>query len=74
MDAEVSRDLINFPYVARITWTRHPNWNAICQWVIEHYGLPGDRFVAHPDENSMTWMFNSAKDQLFFILAWGDDQ
>jgi hypothetical protein len=45
----------------------------MCVWAIEHFGLPGNRFITHATEDSMEWMFNSVDDQLFFILAWGND-
>jgi hypothetical protein len=45
----------------------------MCAWAIEHFGLPGNRFITHATEDYMEWMFNSIEDQLFFILAWGHD-
>ena len=74
MATQISGNSINYPHVTRITWTRVPNWNEMCVWAIEHFGLPGNRFITHATEDYMEWMFNSAEDQLFFILAWGNDQ
>ena len=46
----------------------------MCAWAIEHFGLPGNRYRTHATEHLMEWMFNNVEDQLFFILAWGNDQ
>jgi hypothetical protein len=74
MATKTGRNSINYPHVTRITWTRVPNWNEMCAWAIEHFGLPGSRYITHATEDYMEWMFNSIEDQLFFTLAWGNDQ
>ena len=61
----------------RIPWKTHhdiPTWNQKCEWAVKTFGLPGDKFDTHATEDYMEWMFNSIEDQLFFILAWGNDQ
>jgi hypothetical protein len=63
-----------FQYPVKITWKRSPKWNQICAWGIEHFGLPGSRYITHADETCMTWQFSSQQDQLLFALAWGDDR
>jgi hypothetical protein len=65
---------MNFNYPVRITWERNPKWNEICAWGIEHFGLPGDRYITEPDEKYMCWRFVSPQDQLLFVTAWGNDQ
>ena len=74
MATKTSGNLINYPYVTRITWSRVPKWNEMCAWAIEHFGLPGNRYITHATEDYMEWMFDSIEDQLFFTLAWGNDR
>lgn len=63
----------HFQYAVRLTWQRHPRWNDICAWAVEHMGLPGDRFVTSPTEHHMDFYFRDPRDQLLFITAWGND-
>ena len=65
--------LTRYQYPVRITWARHPRWNLICAWCIEHLGLPGDRYITDVQEDHMQWYFLAREDQLLFTLAWGDD-
>lgn len=74
MATKTSGNSINHPHVTRITWARVPKWNEMCAWAIEHFGLPGDRYTTHATEHYMEWMFDRIEDQLFFTLAWGNDQ
>ena len=73
MATKTSRDL-EFKYPVKITWTRRPPWPTICAWGVEHFGLPGQRYITEPDEEYMTWHFASVYDQLLFVTAWGNDQ
>ena len=64
---------VNHPVTLR--WDIMPNgglWNEICAWTVEHFGLPGHRYRTEVTEEKMTWYFNCEKDQLMFIIAWGD--
>lgn len=72
MDTKASRDL-RFPYSVRITWDQEPNWNEICAWALEHFGLPGHRFITEPSEDYLQFHFNNNQDQLLFVTAWGHD-
>ena len=39
-----------------VPWTsdmRREDWDAICAWVVEQFGLPGDRYLTHPDLNEI---------------------
>lgn len=37
-------------------------WNETCAMVLEVFGLPGDRYTSHPEQDSMTFNFKSKKD------------
>ena len=45
-------------------------WNVTCAWAIEHFGLPGDRYMTHPTEDFMDFVFRDDKDAAFFKLRW----
>ena len=64
----------DFAHQVLLTWERNPNWNNICAWTIEHFGLPGHRYVTIPSEQCMYWKFVDQQDQLLFVTAWGNDQ
>ena len=72
METQVDRNL-EFPHRVRLTWERNHKWNLICAWALEHFGLPGDRFMTGPTENFMDWYFRSQDDKILFVIAWGDD-
>ena len=48
----------------RIPWQSQSNlwWNETCALIVEHFGLPGDRFTSHPQEDEMSFLFKSEKD------------
>jgi hypothetical protein len=56
----------------RIAWSRDfgnsEQWNDVCAWAIENFGLPGDRFQSHANVNYMDFVFNSNKDALLMAL------
>jgi hypothetical protein len=62
-----------FCHSVRLTWARHPKWNEICAWTVEHMGLPGHRYITSPDTEFMDWHFRDVRDKLIFITAWGND-
>ena len=39
-------------------------WNELCARVVDHFGLPGDRYVSHPEEEWMTFGFKNENDYL----------
>ena len=49
-----------------------PWWNETCALVLEHFGLPGDRFVYHPYEDYMTFDFTNEQDYLLGELLLSD--
>jgi len=64
---------VMFDHAVKLTWERHPKWNEICAWGIEHFGLPGNRYTTEVSEEYMCWHFASPQDQLLFVTAWGND-
>lgn len=37
-------------------------WNETCAMVLEVFGLPGDRYTSHPDQDVMVFNFKNKKD------------
>ena len=65
-----------YPYPVTLDWAVRPEmekWNEICAWTIEHFGLPGIRYVTEISPERMTWYFETIEDKLLFVVAWGDD-
>lgn len=48
----------------RVPWQGQDGlwWNETCISVLEVFGLPGDRFMFHPQENYMEFSFTKEKD------------
>jgi len=47
-------------------------WNETCAMVLEHFGLPGDKYTSHPTENAMSFIFHDAKDALLCKILLSD--
>lgn len=45
-------------------------WNEICAWVIEQYGLPGNKYEWHATEDTMDFIFADERDALHCLLRW----
>lgn len=43
-------------------------WNETCANVVEHFGLPGNRYTTEVSENSMKFFFHDEKDALMCML------
>ena len=57
----------------RICWQKGDtitNWDEICIWAIETFGMPGKRFTTHPTEDYMDFLFSDEKDAIHFSLRW----
>jgi hypothetical protein len=57
----------------RICWQKGDtitNWDEICIWAIEQFGLPGTKFTAHPTQDHMDFLFSDEKDAIHFSLRW----
>lgn len=51
----------------------HQHFTSIQSWLHEHCGGPGGRYVIVGYNNAIVIDFDEEKDQLFFILKWGND-
>ena len=58
---------VRIPWVTR---NRPTTWNEVCAWVLEEFGLPGDRYITHPDLDAMTYLFRDSKDAVLMTLRW----
>jgi len=47
-----------------VPWDNQPNiwWNETCAQIMEHFGLPGDRYTTEASENFMKFNFKDEKD------------
>jgi hypothetical protein len=48
-----------------ISWQQRADslqWHTLCASVVEHFGLPGDRYTSHPTENNMQFVFKNDHD------------
>lgn len=61
-----------FKYNVRIAWMYGDtvsNWNEKCATALELFGLPGDKFITHPTEEYMDFMFTDERDAIHFSLV-----
>lgn len=57
----------------RIFWQKGDiitNWDEICIWAIEQFGLPGTKFTSHPTQDYMDFLFSDERDAIHFSLRW----
>lgn len=55
----------------RISWeTKDDNhrWDKACIYALQTFGLPGDRFETHSNEEWMDFEFKNSKDALIFLM------
>lgn len=45
-------------------------WNEACAWAVENFGLPGDRYITHPNERHMLFLFKNSQDAVMMTLRW----
>ena len=62
--------------VVHIPWSKkldsEPAWNEITASIVEHFGLPGDRYVTELNENYMKFKFHNDKDGLMCKILVSD--
>jgi hypothetical protein len=61
------------PYSVNIPWRNGDtveSWDRTCSWVIEHFGLPGDRYQFHAGYDQMLFEFERSEDAVLFALRW----
>jgi hypothetical protein len=66
-----------FLYPVNIKWGSDgletiTQWDQVCIWGIETFGLPGEKYVTDINDNSMTWMFRDPQDAVFFKLKFSE--
>jgi hypothetical protein len=54
-------------------------WTEVCAWIVENFGLPGDRFEATISKHCLEFRFTEEKDAMLMVLMWNghvvtDDQ
>lgn len=55
-----------FDHQIIIPWDNQKSyfWNELCADIVEVFGLPGHRFMYHPEMDKMTFFFKSSSDAL----------
>lgn len=48
-------------------------WDDVVEWTILNFGNPGGSYTITSTINDMVIDFNDEKDQIAFILRWGND-
>jgi len=48
-------------------------WNETCAWVMEHFGLPGDKFSTDLSQDHMDFRFINQQDALLCALGIGGE-
>ena len=65
-----------FNHPVTINWGAGPDtmdyWDQLCIYAIEHFGLPGDRYITDISADCMTWAFRSDYDALLFKLRFSE--
>jgi hypothetical protein len=67
----------DFQFGAVLPWGQQPieiDWHEVSTWCMEHFGLPGGRYVVDFNVNDMTWWFRTHQDRLVFLLRNGRAQ
>ncbi len=63
----------NYSYTINIPWKHGDtvnSWDEVCVWAVEQFGLPGNKFITHPTEEYMNFMFKNKEDAIHFSLVW----
>ncbi len=57
-------------YIVNVPWESQNNvwWNDICATVIEHFGLPGNKYITNTSTEHMKFTFFNDKDALMCRL------
>jgi hypothetical protein len=60
--------------VVTVPWQSQTNywWNEICANIIEHFGLPGGRYVTEVNEEYMKFIFSDDRDALLCKIMISD--
>lgn len=60
--------LVQIPYFKRND--QNYMWNEACAWAMEQFGLPGERYITHLNDDSMNFLFKDAEDATIMTLRW----
>lgn len=61
-----------YKYTVRIDWMvgdTVSGWDKKCAQALELFGLPGHKFITHPTEDYMEFIFKDEVDAIHFSLA-----
>lgn len=62
---------VMIPWLEQMPVTKHHiEWTEAGTWVIEKFGLPGDRYVCSPTQEGMEFWFREQSDAVFMMLRW----
>jgi len=58
-----------------VPWENQSNtwWNETCANIVEHFGLPGDRYTTEISTEEMLFFFKNEKDALMCMLLISHD-
>lgn len=64
----------DYPHTVRLNWNNQTIawWNDSCAMVLEIFGLPGNKFIYHPFEDYMEFLFKTEKDAILCKLLLSD--
>jgi hypothetical protein len=64
-------------YKVKIDWRLGQDttewWNQTCAWVVEEFGLPGDRYKTEITGDYMIFDFDEKEDAAMTALRWGNN-
>ena len=65
-----------YTHAVRINWGPNMNtlsqWDHVTIWGLEHFGLPGGRYITDLSADHMTWIFQDPRDALVFRLKFAE--
>lgn len=65
----------DYLHTVRINWKSKQDiiwWNETCAMVLETFGQPGHKFIYHPFEDYMEFLFKTEKDAILCKLLLSD--
>lgn len=54
----------------RVSWNIADGWNEVTAWVMENFGLTGDRYMCHMPVEGLDFVFTDEADAIMFMLRW----
>jgi hypothetical protein len=62
------------PHNVVVLWDNQQGywWNETCSMILEHFGLPGERYTSHPETDQMTFKFFHEHDALMCKILLSD--